>query len=152
MSDELAPVEFRIVRETCSVGCEGAEGFTLGRIYVDGLIFGCTLEDEDRRLEEGVEKVYGKSAMPLGRYKLELYQSPKHGLVPLFKDVPGFTYTEIHKANRAEQLLGCVAVGRVRTPDGVADCAPVLRALVEVMQHAKAEGRDVYCTIERTTP
>lgn len=147
----MKPLELAIVREICAVGTPAKEGFSLGRIYVSDLYYGYTLEDEDRRLEEGGEKIYGKTAMPLGRFRLSLYQSPKHGLVPLFHDVPNFTYTEIHKANHAEELLGCVAVGRIRTDDGVMNCAAILDRIVDAMQHAEDEGRECYCTISRLT-
>lgn len=145
----MTPIELNIIRDTLAVGVSGAEGFTLGRIYNGKIYIGHTLEDEDRRLEEGGIKVKGKTAMPLGRFRLELYHSPKHGLVPLFKDVPQFSYTEIHKANKAEELLGCVAVGKVRTETGVANCAPILARIVDIMQHAEDEGRPVFCTISR---
>jgi hypothetical protein len=131
---------------------QGREGFTLGQLFHKGNPdpICSTLEDEDRRLEKGNDKVPGRTAMPLGRYELELYDSPKHGTVPLFLKVPGFTYTEIHGANCAEQLLGCVAVGMNPTADGVRDCAPAVAMLVTEMRRAAATGQKVFCTIERT--
>ncbi len=145
----MMTLEMEVVRETNCPSEGTVEGFALGCVYVNGVFYGYTLEDEDRRLEAGNEKVYGRSAMPLGRYRLELYQSPKHGLVPLFVDVPGFTYTEIHAANTANQLLGCIAVGQRRTENGVSGCKPVLNAIVKAMQEARAEHVGVYCTISR---
>lgn len=142
-------IEFLIVREPTQLPQNGKEGFTKGRIFCGKTPYGYTVEDQDRRLEEGAEKIYGKTAMPLGRYKMSLYHSPKHGIVPLFHDVPGFTYTEIHRANHAEELLGCVAVGKVPTEDGVAQCQIVLDRIVATMQSAEDEGAEVYCTITR---
>ena len=146
----MTPLVFLVLRDVCSVGCKASEGFSLGRIYADSSYIGFTLEDEDRRLEEGNEKVYGRTAIPLGRYKMSLYQSPKHGLVPLLHDVPGFTYIEIHKANEADELLGCIAVGRDRTEVGVRNCAPILNRIVAMMEQAADEGRDVFCVVDRT--
>lgn len=145
----MTPVEFLIVRDLNHPSVDETEGFCLGKIYGDNLYFGETLEDEDRRLEEGHRKVYGRTAMPTGRFELVLYHSPKHGLVPLFLNVPQFEYTEIHGANHSNQLLGCVAVGKIRTADGVATCAPVLQRIVAVMQTSEDEGRKVFCTIKR---
>lgn len=145
----MMTLEMEVVREENHPSDGAVEGFCLGSVYVNGVFYGFTLEDEDRRLEEGNEKVYGRSAMPLGRFRLELYNSPKHGLVPRFMDVPGFDFTEFHGANHANQLLGCIAVGRKRTEDGVADCRPVVDALVAAMQDARAEHVGVYCTITR---
>lgn len=144
-----ATLEFLILRDVCAEQCGPDEGFTLGRIYADGSYLGYTLEDEDRHLENGEAKIYGKTAMPLGRYRLELYNSPKHGLVPLFKDVPQFTYTEIHAANEAKELLGCVAVGQNRTKTGVSGCRPVLDRILFLMKQAQADGRECFCTISR---
>lgn len=150
--DPFKSAEFKIVREVLMPARNGREGYSLGRFYFnagqdDPKIF--TIEDEDRYLEEGHAKIYSTSAIPLGRYELELYNSPKFGWVPLFKDVPGFSYIEIHGANNAEQLLGCIAVGEHRTIDGVAGCRGVLALIVATMRAAKAGGRKVFCTIER---
>lgn len=145
----MTPLEFLIVRDTNAPSVNEKEGYCLGKVYGDNLYLGETLEDEDRRLEEGNAKVYGRTAMPIGRYELTLYNSPKHGVVPLFHDVPNFTYTEMHGANHSSQLLGCTAVGKLRTSDGVANCAPVLKRIVEMMQTAEDEGRKCFCTIRR---
>jgi len=143
------PVEFSVVRDDNNPSVGVVEGFCLGKIFCGEDYLGETLEDEDRRLEDGGVKVYGRTAMPTGRYELVLYDSPKHGLVPLFVGVPQFSYTEIHGANHANQLLGCVAVGRDRTADGVATCKPVLQEIIGIMLKAKDEGRTCYCTIIR---
>lgn len=145
----MDPLNMQIIRHRLVPASAGKEGFCQGRIYIENRLVGFTVEDEDRHLESGGEKVYGKTAMPLGTYELTLYQSPKHGLVPLFHDVPQFSFTEIHKANRAEELLGCVGIGAVLTDDGVANCAPALARVVTTMREAIDKGRRVFCTIQR---
>lgn len=147
----MEPLELRIVRRVLTPETESEEGFSLGRLFNGETPVCYTVEDQDRRLEEGNGKLYGRTAMPLGRYELVLYNSPKHGTVPLFKGVPGFTYTEIHKANWAKELLGCVGVGMSPTATGVANCPPALRAVVELMREAQIAERRVFCTIERAT-
>lgn len=142
-------LEFTIIRDRFAKEQMGREGFSLGKIYCENVYYGETVEDEDRYLEVGGTKVHGKTAMPVGRFAVELYHSPKHGEVPLFLNVPQFTYTEIHKANKAEELLGCVGVGRVRTLDGVANCADVLKRIVSRMQVAEDMGQPIFCTIKR---
>jgi hypothetical protein len=145
----MTDLEFEILRDTFKPEIPPKEGFTLGKIYGENLYIGETLEDEDRRLEAGGKKVPGKTAMPCGRYLLTLYMSPTHGLVPLFNNVPNFTYTEIHGANHAEQLKGCVSVGKVRTEDGVANCSTIVHRIVSMIEKANEEGRQAYCTIKR---
>lgn len=142
-------VEFSVIRDDNNPSVGIVEGFCLGKVYCGDDYLGETLEDEDRRLEEGNEKIYGRTAMPLGRHELVLYDSPKHGLVPLFVGVPQFSYTEFHGANHASQLLGCIAVGENRTADGVSSCKPVLQQIIAIMQQARDEGRKCFCTISR---
>lgn len=136
-------MKLTLIRDTFEVEKDGREGFTLGVLYEGTRKICFTLEDQDRKLEEGNGKVYGKSAIPLGEYELELYNSPKHGMVPLLKNVPGFKYVEIHKANKAEELLGCIAVGAIRLPTGVQMCATPLQEIVELMLKAKGKEKVV---------
>ena len=140
-------MEIEVIREPSVPEADGAEGYTLGQLFINGKFHCETLEDEDRHLEDGNGKLYGKSAIPRGRYEVELYNSPKHGLVPLLKDVPGFKYIEIHKANRAEQLLGCIAVGAERHQYGVRNCAYVLTRLVQLIREAMLNQEKVFITV-----
>ncbi|MFZ4537161.1 MAG: DUF5675 family protein [Propionivibrio sp.] len=146
-----APAEWVLVREIFSEPRNGREGFTLGRLYFsEGDEQVCfTLEDQDRHLEDGNGKMYGRTAIPTGRYELTMYNSPKHGRVPLFHGVDGYSYVEIHKANHAEELLGCVAVGAWRTLDGVSGCAGVLADIVAEMGKARIAAKKVFITVKR---
>lgn len=136
-----------MVRDVSVPPSEGAEGFTLGKMLINGRYHSETLEDEDLHLEAGNGKVYGKSAIPRGRYEVELYNSPKHGMVPLLKNVPGFKYIEIHKANRVEELLGCIAVGAERTACGVRNCAFTLTLLIQAIREALLNREKVFITV-----
>lgn len=52
------------------------------------------------------------SCIPAGLYAVEPYISPSKSYeVWLLKDVPGRSYIEIHIANFARELLGCIAPG-----------------------------------------
>lgn len=144
-----ATLELSVVREILQADTGSLEGFTLGRIYDGGVFAGYTLECPDRFLEKGGVKIHGKTAMPLGRYEVDLYDSPKHGEIVRFFGVPNFDLTEIHGANFASQLEGCVAVGEVRTRTGVASCAPVVQHMASLVRDAKAAGKKCFCTISR---
>jgi len=63
---------------------------TIGGFYDEnGTFRWYTLEDKDRKLEEGGIKITGGTAIPKGRYKVELDWSPKRkGLVPFLRNVP----------------------------------------------------------------
>ncbi len=51
------------------------------------------------------------SCIPVGTYSVQKYISPKHGEVWEVMNVPNRYNIEIHPANFASQLLGCIAPG-----------------------------------------
>ncbi len=69
----------------------------------------CTLEDVVR--PAGAEKVPGQTAIPAGKYELELSFSPHFNkTLPHIKDVPGFDGIRLHGGNTAVDTEGCVLV------------------------------------------
>lgn len=118
---------------------------TLGKLYVDGVYLGETCEDCDRHLENGQEeKVYGQTAIPRGLYKVILSFSQRFKKpLPEVLDVPGFTGVRIHAGNTAADTHGCPLLGRVRTADGVANCAPVVQRLIDMLETAEEAGEAV---------
>lgn len=151
MDDYLSPIEIFLVREVDMEPRNGRSGYTLGRLYYganpDGKIF--TREDQDRRLEEGGAKEFSATAIPIGRYEMYLYDTMLFGDIPVFKDVPGFSYCGIQPKSGNESLLGCVEVGEYRTLNGVSCSEGVLHKLRAMMRKAKTDGRKVFCTITR---
>ena len=64
---------------------------TLGMLSIDGEPYCYTLEDTDRQLENGGAKVYGKTAIPRGRYRVTITHSQRFNRpLPLLHDVPQF--------------------------------------------------------------
>lgn len=119
--------------------------FTLGKLYADGVYLGETCEDCDRRLEVNPEgKVYGRTAIPRGLYKVILSYSQRFKRVlPEVLDVLGFVGVRIHGGNSADDTLGCPLLGKVRTATGVANCAAVVQRLIDLIQHAENIGETV---------
>jgi hypothetical protein len=90
--------------------------YTIGDLYIDYgngegyKFFSNTLEDKVRPSDE--PKVYGKTAIPFGIYKITITFSPKFNrLLPLINNVPGFEGIRIHPGNTAEDTEGCILVG-----------------------------------------
>lgn len=125
------------------------EAFTLGTMLKDGEFFAFTCEDQDRKLEDGGEKVPGATAIPLGKYRLTATISTRFSrLMPLVQDVPGFSGIRIHGGNTAKDTEGCPLIGALRTGMGVAGCAEVVARLIKIIVETEAAGGE--CWLEVT--
>jgi hypothetical protein len=119
-----------------------------GKFYIDDLYFGETLEDKDRYLEAGGEKVQNETAIPRGRYKVTVTMSDRFGRpMPLVNDVPGFTGVRIHGGNVEADTAGCPLLGAVRTKDGIANCKGVNERLMDRLHAAEARQEDVWLEV-----
>ncbi len=98
-------------------------GFTLGELFLDGVLECYTCEDTIREIRNvPVEKwkVYGNTAIPSGRYKVAITYSNRFKIkMPEILDVPGFAGIRIHVGNSAADTEGCILLGRKRTATGV---------------------------------
>ncbi len=124
-------------------------GATFGKMFADGKILGQVLEDQDRWLEKFSEaKVYGKTAIPRGQYRVQLsYSNRFKRIMPEVLDVPGFKGVRIHAGNTTEDTEGCPLLGAVRTDSGVAQCAGVNQRLFNLIESAEQRGEDVWLNV-----
>lgn len=143
---------FKLVRAPVAKR-DGFESFTHGRMYFEGHAFCHTCEDEDRQLEEGPKhagstKVYGKTAIPRGKYQLITSMSPRFGrILPEVLKVPGFTGIRIHGGNTAEDSAGCILVGQIKTSTGVAKSAPTVNLIIDTIDDAAELGIETWLEI-----
>ena len=99
-------MKLKLNRTTC-----GAHG-TLGDLYIDNEWFCFTLEDTDRQLETGGEKIMHETCIPRGTYEVVITWSNRFKReLPLLKDVPQFEGIRIHPGNRTSDSSGCILVG-----------------------------------------
>jgi hypothetical protein len=85
---------------------------TLGQIYIGVDLICSTLEQVDRQLEDGGEKIDGLTCIPRGTYVLDFTYSPKFNMkLPLLINVPNFINIRIHPGNTAADTEGCILVG-----------------------------------------
>jgi hypothetical protein len=81
---------------------------TVGKMYVDGVYECYTLEDAVRN----GTKVLGKTAIPIGTYKLIIDASTRFKQdMPHILDVPDFTGVRIHAGNTSADTDGCILLG-----------------------------------------
>lgn len=103
------------------------QGYTIGRMYIDGKFFCNTLEDTDRGLAQYMSvseimsaKLYGETAIPVGDYKISRTYSPRfRRLVPQVMNVKGFAGVRIHAGNTAADTEGCLILGDNTQPGKV---------------------------------
>lgn len=91
------------------------QGYTAGRLFIDGRFLMYTLEDQVRE-QAGVPvaewKIKGETAIPVGRYRVILTRSPRfQRVLPLLLNVPGYSGIRIHSGNKAAHTDGCILVG-----------------------------------------
>jgi hypothetical protein len=108
---------------------------TLGRLFIGG-VFECDiLEDAIRETVFGgvaVEawKIKGNTAIPAGRYRVILVNSPKFGPDTLsIEGVPGFSEIRIHSGNDDADTDGCLLTGSA-VPDPQGDGGDVINSRV----------------------
>lgn len=98
---------------------------TIGVFSINNEFVCNAIEDVDRNLSQGMtvaeilkRKMYGVTCIPYGRYQIKILRSPRWSIkkgvdvsVPYLMDVPGYSGIEIHPANFASEIKGCIAPG-----------------------------------------
>lgn len=135
------------------------ETYTIGKMYVEGALFCNTLEDRDR-FHFGEKKVKGQTAIPAGRYEVDLntvsprfggnafYRETVGGRLPRLKNVPQFEGVLIHCGNTAKDTDGCILVGENKVVGQVINSRATFRRLAPFFNAARKNGDRVFITIE----
>lgn len=149
-------LEIKLVRKIFS------ETATIGELFVDGKKLCDTLEDTRRNLPPTCpytpkgesckcpEKVYGKTCIPEGRYKVVYRYSPKFGkMYAALENVPHFLGILIHSGTNVGHTEGCILVGEVIPgKEELKNSFPMGGKVKVLVSTAIEEGREVYITIE----
>ena len=140
--------------------------YTIGRLYIDNHYLCDTLEDVVRDLNKdgdlndaGEGKVYGKTAIPYGRYEITMkVQSPKYsqrasyawckGYLPRLLNVPHFDGILIHSGNDETHSYGCLLVGENKVKGKVINSMETLKRLYRILKSASDSGEKIWITIE----
>lgn len=140
------------------------EKYTIGRLYINGEFICNTIEDTDRGLTQSMseeeiksKKIYGKTAIPSGRYKIlmnvvspkfsqkEFYMNVCKGKVPRLEGIKGFSGVLIHSAATADNVEGCIGVG-FNTEIG--RLTSIKEAFEKVYSKLSSSKEDIWITIE----
>lgn len=143
------------------------EEYTIGKLLINGKPFCDTLEDKVRDynkdgdlLDKGETKVYGKTAIPYGRYQVAMnvispkfsrksfYMEVCQGRLPRLVNVPHFEGILIHVGNTAEDSSGCILVGENRIKGGLVNSKNTFRKLYAELNEAYKKGEEIWITVE----
>ena len=144
------------------------EDYTIGKLLVDGKYFCDTIEDKDRGLKQSMstteikeKKVYGKTAIPTGKYILrmdivsEKYKDIKWykencdgGRIPRLESVKGFSGVLIHPGNTEKDSLGCIIVGFNKEKGKVLKSKDTFKKLWTILNNAYNNKETIYLTVE----
>ena len=126
--------------------------YTIGKLYLDGVLLMDTLEDVDRGLNSEMTldeikkvKVYGETAIPTGTYKVDMntvspkfkdraWAKPWGGKLPRLLNVPGFEGVLIHVGNKPADTLGCILVGENKVKGQVVNSTASFNKLMQALQ------------------
>ena len=128
-----------------------AEEYTIGTLSIDGVRFCDTLENKNRDHNKdgdlndpGEGKVYAKTAIPFGTYKVIVDRSPKFKRdLPRLLDVPHFEGILIHRGNTAKDTAGCILVGENKIKGQVINSTQYENELVKRLKSAIRKGEKV---------
>jgi len=133
----------------------GDDKRTFGNLYADGAFVCYTLEDTERE-QAGTPvaawKKHGITAIPSGRYRVTLENSPRFGPNTLtVHSVPGFTAIRMHAGNSDIDTEGCPLLGLAISTTGIVGgtSRPAVDMVRELVRKAIAKGEPVTIEVRR---
>lgn len=129
---------------------------TIGKLSAGSKTICNILEDCDRGLSQNMtsteikqKKVYGKTAIPTGRYSIVVTFSNRFKKpLPLLQGVPGFEGIRIHPGNTSADTEGCLLPGTSASTDFVGSSRVAFAIVFEMIQTALNSGEKVWITIQ----
>ena len=124
--------------------------YTIGDLSINGKFFCNTIEDTVRNLPASCpetsrgrsctckEKIYAKTAIPAGKYKITLEYSPRFKRrMPYLHDVPHFLGILIHSGNTEADSAGCIIVGENTVKGKVLNSRTTFQRLYALLEKEK---------------
>lgn len=142
-------------------------GYTIGRLSINGKYFSDTLEDSDRGLSSSMsldvlkkKKLPHITAIPTGKYQITMdvispkfskskfYQQFGEGRVPRLLNVPAYQGVLIHCGNTAKDTDGCILVGKNTKVGMVLYSKQTYANLYPLLEAAAKHKENIFITIE----
>lgn len=131
------------------------EKSTIGNLLVNGKQFCFTLEDTCRDnnrdgdlFDKGEAKIFGKTAIPAGKYKVILSLSNRFKIVlPEVLNVPAYEGIRIHNGNTDADTHGCILLGTQKAHDFVGGSRTALEKFMAVL-NAIPKTEEIFLTIQ----
>jgi hypothetical protein len=116
---------------------------TIGELFINSVFECYTLEDVERE-----EKVYGKTAIPKGRYEVIISWSNRFKkFLPLLLNVKNFEGIRIHAGNTAKNTEGCILVGKGKGENVISNSRIAYERLFNRLEIASKKEK-IYITIK----
>jgi len=116
---------------------------TIGELSINGKFQCYTLEDIERDV-----KIWGKTAIPKGRYEIVITYSAKFKkYLPLLLNVPNYTGIRIHSGNTAIDTDGCILVGRIKQVDKILESVKAMNELMPLLKAVEKKEK-IFITIK----
>jgi hypothetical protein len=129
---------------------------TIGQLIIPGNPFKCfVLEDQDRGLnnkmplqEIKTAKVFGKTAIPSGRYQVTIDYSGHFAKdMPLLLNVPDYEGVRIHSGNTPQDTEGCLLLGMEHGTNIVTSSREAFAQFYPILKKAVEAKEPVFLTI-----
>lgn len=142
--------------------------FVISNLFVNGREFCYVLEDADRGLNSSMDettirrdKIYGKTAIPTGLYRIVLdvksprfgdqpfYQKVCGGYLPRLENVKGYDGVLVHVGNTIKDTNGCLLVGLYKDQEKgmVTHSKDAFSKLYPLLKDADARGEEIWIQV-----
>jgi hypothetical protein len=134
--------------------------YTIGKLSNEDIYLCDTLEDKIRDLQDynhdndfddsGEGKVYGRTAIPAGRYQIKFTYSMKlKRSLPILLNVVGFSGIRIHGGKDANWSEGCILVGENKVKGGLINYKYWETTIGNMVKDSINSGNKVFLTIKQ---
>jgi len=125
------------------------QDYTIGKMYINNSWVCDTLEDKVRLLNCYEDKVYGETAIPIGRYKVVLsYSNHFKKVLPEILNVNFFKGIRIHAGNDKDDTEGCILVGENKEVGKVINSKRTMDKLMKILQEAVNRNEEIFINIQ----